>query len=97
LKPLDKAQPECHDAKLVIPEIRQAAGLVLFACDILEARLAAKDGEVINIPAKQRKQLAESLNELINEHESIWLKRNRIGGLSDSSGKMDELMKLLES
>ncbi|GAH66375.1 unnamed protein product, partial [marine sediment metagenome] len=88
---------ECPDAELVIPEIRHAADLVLFACNILEARLAAKDGEVKNIPAEQRKQLAKSLKKLIKEHESIWLKRNRIGGLSDSSGKMDELLKMLES
>jgi hypothetical protein len=97
IKPLDKARPKCHDAELVIPEIRHAADLVLFACDILEARLAVKDGEVKNIPAEQRKQLAESVQKLIKEHESIWLKRNRIGGLSDSSGKMDELLKMLES
>ena len=97
MKPLDKARPTCHDAELVIPEIRHAAGLVLFACDLLEARLAAKDGEVFNIPTKQRKQLTESLKELIEKHESIWLKRNRMGGLSDSSGKMDKLLKMLES
>ena len=97
MKPLDKARPKCHDAELVIPEIRHAGDLVLFACNILEARFAAKDGEVKNIPAGQRKQLAESLRKLIKEHESIWLNRNRIGGLSDSSGKMEELLKMLES
>jgi len=97
MKPLDKAQPKCHDAEIVITEIRHAASLVLFACDLLEARLEAKDGEVVNIAPEKRKQLTVRLRDLIEEHEIIWLKRNRIGGLSDSSGKMDELLKMLES
>jgi len=96
MKPLDSAQLKCPDAALVIPEIRHAGDLVLFACDILEARLAAKDGEIKNIPAEQRKQFADTLKELVKEHKSIWLKRNRVGGLSDSSGKMDELLLMLE-
>lgn len=97
MKPLEEARPQSQDGELVIHEVRHAANLVLFACDLLEARLAAKDGEIRNIPAEQRKQLAEGLEELVEEHESIWLKRNRIGGLSDSSGKMDELLTMLES
>lgn len=49
------------------------------------------------LPAGQRKQLAERLKKLINEHESLWLNRNRIGGLSDSSAEMEELLKMLEA
>ncbi len=97
MQPLHKARPRCHDASLVTPEIRHSADLVLLACDLLDARLAVKDGDVQNIPAAQRKQMAERLKKLIKEHESIWLKRNRIGGLSDSSAKMGELLKMLES
>lgn len=94
---LDKAQPNCSDSQLVVHEIQHAASLVLFACDLLDARLAAKDGEIVNIPGKERKQLARRLKDIIKEHETIWLKRNRVGGLSDSSGKMDKLMKMLET
>ncbi len=97
MAPLDDARPTCNDAELVVPEIRHAANLVLFACDLLGARLSLKDGEVISIPTEQRRQLAVRLEKIIEEHESIWLKRNRTGGLSDSSGKMDELMTMLKS
>jgi len=97
MEPLDRAELKCDDAELVVPEIQHAAKLVLFACDLLEARLAAKDGEVVNIPKDQRKDLADSIHRLIEEHENIWLKRNRIGGLSDSSGELDELLKLIGS
>lgn len=95
MKSLDQAQAKCADSDLLTPEIQHSANLVLFACDILEARLIAKDGKVQNIPGKQRKQYAASLEKIINEHEQIWLKRNRPGGLSDSSGKMNKLMKML--
>lgn len=97
MKTLGNTRSQCHDAALVIPEIRHAGDLVLFACDMLEARLAAKDGDVNNIPADQRKQLTDTLKKLVKDHERIWLKRNRIGGLSDSSGKMDTLLSMLES
>jgi len=97
MQPLHKARPQCHDAGLVIPEIHLSADLVLLACDLLDARLAVKDGDVQNIPAAQRKQMAERLEKLIKEHESIWLKCNRIGGLSDSSAAMAELLEMLES
>jgi len=96
MQPLHKARPRCHGTGLVIPEIRHSADLVLLACDLLNARLAVKDGDVQNIPAVQRKQMAVCLERLIKEHESIWLKRNRIGGLSDSTAEMAELLKMLE-
>jgi hypothetical protein len=92
LKAMDNAAMTCYDAPLVKEELQQAANLCLHACQQILYKLEAKGGSIKNIAAKQREELKEELEALISRHQHLWLKRNRPGGLSDSSTKLQSVL-----
>ena len=47
------------------------------------------------IAKKSRAALAEELRPLIERHREIWLRRNRVGGLEDSVGRLEKTLRLL--
>ncbi len=96
IKPLGQARPLGDDGDLVMEEIRHSADLVLFACDLFDARFPAPDNMLANVSEDERQRLAGKLRSLIANHEDLWLQRNRIGGLSDSKERMSPLLELLE-
>ncbi len=94
---LDTAQmkpgADRHSA-LVPDEFMLAAGLLSHACALGIARLAAPGGATTAIPAAVRAALAEELEALLAEYRRIWLVRNRPGGLADSAGRLEALLRL---
>ncbi|WP_281980372.1 beta-N-acetylhexosaminidase [Tenacibaculum mesophilum] len=93
---LHKAQPTALDSLIVIKELEQASKLALFGIDLGLARLTAKNTATKNIPQKKRKELASELTTLIENHKTIWLLRNRKGGLQDSTEKLEDLLNYLK-
>ncbi len=94
---LEQADPHCPDADIIIKETRLAAKLAIFGVHLGIARLDAPGEATKNIPLEDRIKLADELSKLIKEHKALWLVRNRIGGLSDSSGKLESLEKYLRA
>ncbi len=77
---LEQARMRRPDAEVIRREFNQTVQLVRFACQ--RAILAAEpEGEQ---RAAMCTQLAEELEFLKAEHASVWLERNRPGGLKDS-------------
>ncbi|NPV68230.1 MAG: family 20 glycosylhydrolase [Anaerolineae bacterium] len=91
---LDSAQIMALDADLIMDEFDLAANLLLHACKLGQAQLAAPGQKVTNIPGRQRKRLAEELEPLLDEYRRIWLARNRPGGLADSIARLEKLLAL---
>jgi len=89
----DKAQINAADADIVKKELAQAVALTQYACELGLERLAARGGAISNIPESRRKELKLELEEIIENHKLIWVKRNREGGLDDSAEKMGRLLK----
>jgi hypothetical protein len=84
------------DAALVVDELRNAIALVgLLARDGI-ARVSG-DGTLPGIPATTRARLADDLRPIIDEHERLWLARNRPGGLSDSRAWLEQLLHCYET
>lgn len=96
LKELQKAKPTSEDAEIILKEIEQASNLALFGIHLGLERLKAKGMKTKNIPTKRKNELAAELNTLIQNHKTIWLIRNREGGLSDSAGKLEDLLNYLK-
>ncbi|MCQ2286462.1 MAG: family 20 glycosylhydrolase [Bacteroidales bacterium] len=88
---LNLAQPMCNDAKIVMDELRQAANLAKHGVHLGIARLNTSDGQTKSIPTAQRKELANELKPLIDNHKKLWTVRNREGGLSESAGRLQEI------
>ena len=76
LAPLTTARSTSPDADLIYREFNYAAHVLRHACYcVLFASGAEK---------KEKAELAADIDEIIREHEAIWLARNRSGGLIDS-------------
>ena len=87
--------PASTDAEIVLKELKQAAELARLGIHLGIARLNAKDKSTANIPKEKRRELADELEVLIKNHNTLWTIRNREGGLKDSSGKLEDLLNYL--
>ncbi len=85
------ARPERVDGALVLEEVDAGADLVLLACDDARARLATCDGRLSSVPDVARQDLARRLAEITDRQRTLWLARNRAGGLADSLAWLDHL------
>lgn len=82
---LTQARMACRDGKLITREFSNTARMLHHACDrgILMCRGGQGDPE-------PRAQLAASMREILENHRSLWLARNRPGGLADSLKAMEK-------
>lgn len=97
LEILKTAEPQSDDSVILIAETEQAANLAIHGIHLGIARLMAKDKATENIPAEVKAELKAELKPLIENHRKLWIVRNRPGGLDDSAGKLEELIKYYEN
>lgn len=88
------AQMERPDAKLVVEEFSLNSRMALFALKLGEARLKAGSGTA-ELPESVCKPLSDELSQIIEGYKTVWLARNRAGGLSDSVGRLESLAEML--
>jgi hypothetical protein len=62
-----------------------------FISDLLVSK--QKTNPPQNISAEKKAELEKELKPLIDQHKKLWVVRNRPGGLDDSAGKMENLLK----
>jgi len=91
---LHEAQCDRDDAPLLGAEFALAADLMRHGCGLGIARLEASGGAVASIPSTKRTALAADLERIIHEYRRVWRLRNREGGLSDSAGRLQSLLRL---
>ncbi len=91
---LGGARSSRGDAQLLAAEYRLAASLLAHACELGRARIEAGRAAVEALPASARSRLASSLGLLIEEYRRLWLARSRPGGLADSAGRLDRLLRM---
>ena len=94
---LPDARMACPDAEQIQHEFELAAALIRLACHLGIARVEAGGVGTSAIPTVQRHELASQLEALIPEFRQLWLARNRCGGLKESAGRFERLLKLLQA
>jgi hypothetical protein len=98
IAPLAQARMEREDADLVADEFAWVADMLRFACKLGAARAEIGFDRVTREIAKdKRSPLADELRPLIDRFRNLWLRRSRPGGLSDSAGRLEELLAHLAS
>jgi len=93
---LSRARPLGQDGDLLVAELGWARDLLRFACQLGLARSAG--GAVLepsDVPAAARAALASELTELIERQRELWSRRNRPGGLADSTARLERLLATL--
>ena len=82
---LDGARMDLPDAALIRDEYALTVRMLLLGCDRASALLGAEgDGSSPVTPGR--------IADIIGEYRRLWMARNRIGGLSDSVGRLEALI-----
>lgn len=79
---------------LLKEEIAHTARVMLHACELAELRFGSGVRSIAELEPRSREHLAEGLEPLIAEYRRLWLARSRPGGLDDSAGRLEELVRL---
>jgi hexosaminidase len=91
---LREARCDRDDAELLNAEFALGADLMRHACRFGIARLNAPGGSVAAISGPSREVLANDLAPIVAEYQRVWRLRNREGGLRDSVGRLEKLLRL---
>ena len=62
----------------------------------MKNKVAAGDGTLNHIPETERRFLITDLTRIIATHRDIWIGRNRVGGLEESTGKLQNILKFYQ-
>jgi hypothetical protein len=89
LASLAGAEPACPDADQVMAEIRLAAEFASHTCKQARCKLETPNGDLGEVPDNLRTDLRLDLDRLIDRHRTLWLGRNRPGGLADSIERLE--------
>ncbi|MDQ1509635.1 MAG: hexosaminidase [Actinomycetota bacterium] len=88
---VERARPRRADGALLVREMQWTIDVMDLMTDDAQARVAGDDGTLGSVPEPQRQAFAGRLEGLIDRHRSLWLARNRPGGLDDSVAWLDNL------
>jgi hypothetical protein len=94
--PLPAARPGVPDAPQILAELAWAAEAAGFACRLVAERLAAGGEAPGALPAALRRRLAADLEGLLERRRTLWLARNRPGGLDHALAFLAPLARRLE-
>ena len=90
------ARSRRSDADALVEEVQWGADVVALLVDDARARLDV-DGTIGSVAPSARSQFASTLTDLMHQHRSLWLRRNRPGGLDDSAAWLENLRRAYES
>jgi len=96
LASLPRARMQRPDDHLIKEEFTMGAYMARFACKLGRARLQAGGVKTSEIPKSERERLAEELETMLPEYRQLWLARNRSGGLRESAGRLENLLRILQ-
>ncbi len=97
-KAIDDAMARIHrarmvrtDAATVVAEFGTDAALAKIALRLGRERIACGDVGTAQLPAEKRKAVAKDLQQVVEQFKTLWLVRNRPGGLADSTSRLEAL------
>nr|WP_319401110.1 family 20 glycosylhydrolase [uncultured Carboxylicivirga sp.] len=89
---LNQAKISSYDAAIIKQELLLASDLAIHACNVGIAKAQTKSGYFKDVSNEKKEELKQELSNIIDRHKSVWLLRNRIGGLEDSANKMGNIL-----
>jgi hypothetical protein len=81
---LQNARMARSDAELIIREYRNSIRMLLHACKRAKAVFSGNISK-----QRMRNSLADDMRIILGEHRELWVARNRVGGLQDSTRELE--------
>lgn len=85
-----------EDAEIVKKEMTLAVNMATLSCRIGLARLDISTHGLTEVQKSKRKGLSAEFENLIKEYKTLWVLRNRPGGLHKSAGNLEKGLRELE-
>ncbi len=92
---MDCAEMNRNDADLIRAEFAMNTRMALLALRLGEERLRAGGVGTSQLPADVRTRLVDEIDQIIAEYTTLWLARNRPGGLDDSVARLERIVENL--
>lgn len=80
------------DRELTIEEVAHGVSILKHSCNMIIAKLESGDKGLEYIDENVLQNLRNDMKIIIENHNKLWIKRNRIGGLADSSEKFEKIL-----
>lgn len=84
------------DGPLVLRELQLGGEMAIFSCKLGIARIESDGAALSGLPETQRKALARELRGIIVRYRQLWMARNRVGGLKESTEHLEEMVEMLD-
>ena len=85
------------DAGTIVSEFETDADLARIALHLGKERILSGDVGTMQLTKQKREAVAKDLEKTIARFRELWLTRNRPGGLAESAGRLEALLKNLRS
>jgi hypothetical protein len=82
----------CEEAELIKEEYDFASRLLIHSCRLGEAKASVSGKSLKNVPSEKKAVLKSDMKKIIALHKKLWVRRNRVGGLSDSVLKLEKVL-----
>lgn len=80
------------DRELTIEEVTHGISILKHSCNMIVAKLKSGDNGLEYIDENVLQNLHNDIKIIIENHNKLWIKKNRKGGLADSSEKFEKIM-----
>ncbi len=78
--------------ELTIEEVSHGVSILKHSCNMIIAKLESGDKGLEYINKNVLQNLHDDMKIIIENHDKLWIKNNRIGGLIDSSEKFEKIL-----
>ena len=92
MRPLEQNEMKGEDAELILQEYRLAARMLKHAARRGLWSLNASGSGASGRRSGAVESLRQDMEEIIQEYRSVWLARNRPGGLEDSAQRLNRAL-----
>jgi hypothetical protein len=94
---INKSKMTRDDAATIVSEFQTDCDLARLALHLGKDRILCGDVGTLQLPKAKRDAAAKELEKTIARYRELWLTRNRPGGLNESAGRLEGLLKSLRS
>lgn len=88
---IDTAHMQCSDADIINREMKNACRMILHGVKLSRLKILLQQKDRSRASEKKLTEMKDDISSIIEEHQMLWRKRNRPGGLEKSTMVLERL------